>query len=61
MKPRGRRPIAEDERAAVAVSFRVTIKTYDRTKQEADRERLPVAAWVRRVVEDAVKPKGGSR
>jgi len=61
VKPRGRRPIAEDERAAVPVSFRVTVKVYDRAAAEADRERLPVAAWVRRVVEDAVKPKGGSK
>ena len=43
------------------MSFRVTVKVYDRAAAEADRERLPVAAWVRRVVEDAVKPRGGSK
>ena len=56
MRPRGRRPLAVDD-SSVSVSFRLTTKAYDRTKQEADRERLPVAAWLRRVVEDACKPK----
>jgi hypothetical protein len=52
-----RRPRLAEDDSSVAVSFRLTTKQYDRTKQEADRERLPVAAWLRRVVEEACKPR----
>jgi len=41
----------------VPVSFRLPTKSYDRTAQEAARERVPLAAWLRRVVEQACKPK----
>ena len=54
MKPRGRPRITD---SMVPVSFRLPTKSYDRTAQEAARERVPLAAWLRRVVEQACKPK----
>jgi hypothetical protein len=41
----------------VPVSFRLAPKSYDRTAQEAARARVPLATWLRRVVEQACKPK----
>ncbi len=58
-KPRGGRPRLAADDESVAVSFRLTSKAYDRSKREADRERLPVAAWLRRVVNDACRPRKG--
>jgi hypothetical protein len=54
MKARGRPRIAD---SMVPVSFRLAPKSYDRTAQEAARARVPLATWLRRVVEQACKPK----
>jgi len=56
MKPRGRRPLAEDD-PSVTVSLRLPGKAFDRVQQEADRQRLALGAWLRRVVEQACKDK----
>jgi hypothetical protein len=57
MKPRGR-PRLDAEDRSVNITVRVTAKQFDQTQKEAERARLPLAGWVRRVLEDACrKPK----
>ena len=56
MRPRGRPRLAEDDES-VSIAFRVTSKQFDRTEQEAKRADLPLAEWLRRVVDRAVREK----
>jgi hypothetical protein len=58
MKPRGRPPLAKDDRS-VNVQFRLPSKQYDLTQKRADQARLTHADWFRRLVDRAcrVKPK----
>jgi len=57
MKPRGRPRLDDDARRDVNITFRVTAKQYDQTQKEAERARLPIAGWLRRIVAEACKPK----
>ena len=56
MKPRGR-PRLDAEDRSVNITFRVTAKQFDRTQKEAERARLPLAGWLRRLVDDACRSK----
>jgi hypothetical protein len=56
MKPRGRPRSVEAP--SVNVHFRLAAKQYDLTQKQADQARLPLADWLRKVVERACqKPK----
>jgi hypothetical protein len=57
MKPRGRPRLDDDDRRAVNITFRVSAKQFDQTQKEAERARLPLPDWLRRIVKDACKPK----
>jgi len=46
---------------SVNVHFRLPSKQYDLTQQQADRARLPLADWLRRVVERACRVKGSGK
>ena len=59
MKPRGRPRLAADDRT-VNVTVRLPSKQYDLTEREAKRADLPLSDWLRRVIDQAVKPKGAS-
>lgn len=55
MKARGRPRLAPND-ASVNVHFRLPSKQYDLTQKLADQARLPLGAWLRRVVERACRP-----
>ena len=53
MKPRGRPRLSDAP--SVNVHFRLPAKQYDRTQKQADRERLSLPDWLRRVVTRACR------
>jgi hypothetical protein len=57
MRPRGRPRLDDDDRRAVNITFRVSAKQFDQTQKEAERARLPLAGWLRRIVEEACRGK----
>ena len=56
MKPKGRPPIDAAD-PSIQVTFRLPSKQYDLTQKEADRARLPMAGWLRRLVAEAHRRK----
>jgi hypothetical protein len=57
MKPiRGRPRLAANDES-VNVHFRLPAKQYDLTQKQAEQDRLPLADWLRKVVERACQPK----
>lgn len=61
MKARGGRPRLAADDPSVHVHFRLPSKEYDRTQQQADRARLSVSDWLRRVVIRACREPGDRR
>jgi hypothetical protein len=56
MRPRGR-PRLDAADPSVNANFRLPSKQYDLMVKEAERAKLPVAGWLRRMVEEACRRK----